>query len=290
MQTVDRGWITALRERRYRRTPDRCVSSVQEARAFVDEMGFCYLWPIKDIELPNLFHAIAGRVRPVPNAHHDPDLSRCWSWKDGALGKQWWYYGKVLRHKATLIGMHFLPYFYACSENYGDLEDYLQEYEAGTMTVEAKQVYEALLKQGPLDTVRLQREARMRGAQGRFERALVELQTGFKILPVGVADAGAWHYAFVYDILPRHLPDLADRARQITRREARRALVQQYIDDVVAADRGMLSRVFHVLHWTPTELDHTLQALLQEEILREMQVEGEPRPQLVSAAMLEGAS
>lgn len=287
MHTLDRDLVVALRERRYRRMPERAVSTVEEARAFVDEVGFCYLWPIKDVELPNLFHAIAGRVRSVPNAHHDPDLSRCWGWKDGALGKRWWYYGKVLRHKATLISMRLLPYFYACSENYGALEDYIQEYEAGTMTVEAKQIYEALLKLGPLDTVRLQREAHMRGAKGRFERSLVELQAGFKILPVGVADAGAWHYAFVYDLVPRHLPDLPEQARPISRRDARQALVRQYIENVVAAGRGMVSRVFHVLHWTPTELDHTLRALLEEGTLCEVRIEGEAQPQFVPAAVID---
>jgi len=49
-----------------------------------------------------------------------------------------------------------------------------------------------LLKHGPLDTVRLRREARMsaESAKSRFERGLVELQVGLKVLPVGVAEAG----------------------------------------------------------------------------------------------------
>jgi hypothetical protein len=68
------------------------------------------------------------------------------------------------------------------------------------MTAEAKAIYEALLENGPLDTIRLRRESRMsaESAKGRFDRALVELQVGLKVLPIDVARTGAWNYAFVY--------------------------------------------------------------------------------------------
>jgi hypothetical protein len=38
--------------------------------------------PCSTMVRANLFHAIAGRVRPVPNEHDDPDIDKCWSWKD----------------------------------------------------------------------------------------------------------------------------------------------------------------------------------------------------------------
>jgi len=263
--------IQRQREFNYRRTPERRVHTVEEARAFVEEVGFCHFWPIKGVELPNLFHAIAGRVRPVPMEHDDPDISKCWGWKDHALDKRWWYYGKFLRRRATLISLEMLPRFYALSEGFGDLTDYLAEYEDGKMTAEAKAIYEALLEHGPLDTVRLRREARMsaESAKSRFERALVELQVGLKVLPIGVAEAGAWRYAFTYEILQRHFPELPEQARHITRSQARRTLVLRYLDNVVAADRKMIGKVFHVLKWTPTELDRTIATLLQEGVVRE---------------------
>jgi hypothetical protein len=262
----------ALREDRYRRTPERRVRTMAEAREFVDSVGFCFLWPIKGIEMPSLFHAIAGRERSVPMKHNDPDLSKCWGWKDRALGKQQWYYGKVLRRRATLISLAQLPAFYACSENYGDLDDYLEEYRAGTMTAEAKRVYEALLVSGPLDTIRLRREARMaaEAAKSRFERALVELQVALKVLPVGVAEAGAWRYAFVYDIVQRHYPDLPLQARDMRRSQARLKLVSCYLRNVVVAERAMIRRIFHVLKWTSREIDRTVETLLNNGWVQEI--------------------
>jgi len=281
--------ILRQREYNYHRTPERRLCTVEEARAFVEEVGFCHFWPIKGVESPNLFHAIAGRVRPVPMEHDDPDISKCWGWKDHALDKKWWYYGKFLRRRATLISLAELAYFYALSENYGDLDDYLQEYADGLMTAEAKAIYEALLEHGPLDTIRLRREARMsaQSAKSRFDRALVELQVGLKVLPVGVAEAGAWRYAFVYELLPRWFPDVPEQARAIKRSKARRVLVERHLDNVVAADRKMIGKVFHVLKWTPAELDRTIDMLLQEGVVREVQVEGLEHPQFLSTRALD---
>ena len=91
--TIDQERIEQQRAYVYRRTPERRLETVEQARIFVDEVGFCHFWPIKDIELPNLFHAIAGRARGVPKRHDDADLSKCWGWKDGSLDKRWWWYG-----------------------------------------------------------------------------------------------------------------------------------------------------------------------------------------------------
>ena len=288
---MDRDLVHRLRDHNYRRTPERRLHTVEEARGFVDEVGFCHFWPIKGIETPNLFHAIAGRVRSVPNEHHDPDLSKSWSWKDDALDKKWWYYGKLLRRRATLVSLDTLPYFYALSENFGDLYDFVQEYEDGKMTAEAKAIYEALLEHGPLDKVRLRREARLTSdsAKSRVDRALVELEVGLKVLPVGVAQSGAWNYAFVYELFQRWFPEVPEQARPIKRTEARRVLVQRYLDNVVAADRRMIKKVFHVLRWTKRELERTIAALLEEGAVREAEIKGVEQPQLVSTDALDQA-
>ncbi|MGD1996420.1 MAG: hypothetical protein PVH62_06570 [Anaerolineae bacterium] len=280
--------ILRLRNSIYRRTPERRLHTVDDARVFVEEVGFCHFWPIKGVELPSLFHAIAGRVRSVPMNHDDPDNHKCWSWKDSSLDKRWWYYGKLLRRRATLVSMAELLNFYALSENYGDLYDYQDLYRAGKMSAEAKLIYETLLEHGPLDTVRLRREARMssKSSQSRFKRGLVELQVGLKVLPVGVAEAGAWGYAFVYELFQRWFPEVPQEARPIKRSEARRHLVQRYLDNVVAAERKMVGKVFHVLEWTSRELERTIAALLEEGTVRETEVEGLEGPQLVSTRVL----
>jgi len=169
-------------------------------------------------------------------------------------------------------------------KNYGDLDDYLQEYAEGRLTAEAKAVYEALLEHGPLDTVRLRREAHMstQSAKSRFERALVELQVGLKVLPVGVAEAGAWRYAFLYELLPRWFPDVPERARAIGRGEARRHILLRYLRNVVAATPAQAARLFG---WTTPEVER---AAAQLEAAGEVRVEGLRGQQMVIAAVWAG--
>jgi hypothetical protein len=281
--------IKNLRERRYRRRPELALQTVDDAIAFLDDVGFCFLFPIKGVEMPSLWDAVCGRVKPVPNEHHDPHIQKTWGWKDTSLDKRWWYYGKLLRKKATLVSLELLPFFYVFSENYGDpASDYLQQYRDGRLSHEAKLIYEALLEHGPQHVIELRRLARLTGQSrtAAFQRALVELQADLKIVPIGVARAGAWRYAFIYEIVSRWYPDLPEQARPISGNQARQVLVLRYLDNVVAADRNMIRRVFHILNWTAADLDRTIGTLLQAGVAQEVQVKGLKHPQFVSTRTL----
>ncbi len=165
--------------------PAKPLSSPSQALRFINERGFIYFWPIKGIDLPSLWTAVAGN-RPVADAHDDP-AHVTWGWKDDALPKRIWYYAKILHRKATMISLDVVPYFYALSQNYGSPEeDHLVAYEEGRLTLAAKNIYDALLKEGTLDSISLRKAARMTSAkESEWNRALEDLQKDFKILPVG---------------------------------------------------------------------------------------------------------
>jgi hypothetical protein len=264
MPTLTKHDVIDRREVRYRRRMNLRVTTQEQAVEFVNDVGFAFLFPIQAVEMPSLWDAIAGRKMPTTNKHSGYEIERTWGWKDESLDKKWWYYGKLLRRKATLVSLDFLPNFYALSENFGDYEhDYLEEYRIGAMSSEAKQVYEALLKNGALDTVRLRREARLSSEANkpRFEKALTELQTGLKVLPVGIAPAGAWRYAFIYEILPRWYADVPDRARKIDRAEARAAILDQYLRNVIASPLSNAGRLFG---WKSIETQQAAERLTAE--------------------------
>jgi hypothetical protein len=182
------------------------------------------------------------------------------------FGQRLWYYAKVLRKRATLISLAVAPDFYALSENYGEPDkDYLLQYDAGRLTFEAKTLYETLLAEGPLDTVSLRKLAKMtsKASDSPFNRALETLQADFKILPVGVAEAGAWKYAFIYECVHRHYPDLAARARPIRQADARRTLAELYLRSVGAARAKDLALLFG---WPAREIAAALDALARDGI------------------------
>ena len=244
MKTIDLDRLDIHRRRSFGLPPARRVSSPAAAREFVNRRGFVFFWPIKGIDLPSLWVAAAGD-RPVADEHDDPGHIT-WRWKDNALGRRIWYYAKVLRHKATMISLETAPYFYALSENYGNPEeDYLLAYEEGRLTQSARQMYEALLENGPLHTIDLRKAARLENArESEFNKALETLQGDFKILPVGVARAGAWKYSFIYEIVARHYPGLAEEARAIGEGQARQRLAELYFQSVGAAQARDVSKLF----------------------------------------------
>ena len=244
MPTLDLKKLNAHRTRTYRLSMLGRVRTARAALDFINTRGFIYFWPIKGIELPSLWTAVAGN-RVVADKHDDPGHIT-WGWKDNALGKKKWYYAKILRRKATMISLEVAPFFYALSENYGSPEeDYLLAYEEGRLTQAAKQVYEALLHEGPLHTIDLRSAAKLTNArESEFNRALEVLQSDFKILPVGVAKAGAWRYAFIYEIVSRHYPDLPEKARFISEAEARRKLLELYFESLGAAQERDVLKLF----------------------------------------------
>jgi len=278
--------ILEVRQARYRRRMDLRTTTPAEAKAFVDDVGFCFLFPTQ-VEMPSLWDAIAGRVVKTYSSHSGYEIERTWGWKDDALNKKWWYYGKLIRHKATLVSLGCLPDFYALSENYGDYEhDYLEEYHAGRLSAEAKAIYDALLKDGALDAVRLRREAHLSSEANkpRFEKALTELQVGLKVLPVGIAEAGAWRYAFIYELLPRWLPDVPERARGIGRGQARQAILDQYLRNVIATTVSSAARVFG---WSLADTRQAAETLAQAgRLTLDVKVAGIGELQMVTSDVL----
>jgi len=231
---------------RYRRRPHLKLRTPEQALEFTNDVGFCFLFPAKGAEMPSLWEAICGQSRPLPIHHDDRELGYAWQWKDELPARGLVFYGKLLRKKPMLVSLDLLPCFYALSENYGDLDDYLLEYQDGKLSEEAKRVYEALLEHGALPTSHLRRKAGLggKGNAGRFDRAILELQLGLKIVKTGISDANAWRYCYVYDLLLRRWPDLPKRAEAISSEEAMRTLLLTYLHNVGAARMEDVLRLF----------------------------------------------
>lgn len=79
---------------------NRPIHGLEEAIDFVNERGFVFFWPIKELLLPSLWVAVAGD-RAVPNTHDDP-AHITWRWKDAMLSEKVWYYAEILRKKPPL--------------------------------------------------------------------------------------------------------------------------------------------------------------------------------------------
>ena len=278
--------IARLRDERYHRTPDRRLANEDEAIAFVDDVGFAFLFGDKSIEIPTLWGAVCGARRPVPHHHQDDDLGRTWHWKDTLPSRGAIYYGKLLRNKPTLVSLALLPAFYALSPNYGSVDDYLDQYQAGELSVEAKNVYEVLLNEGAMATSRLRQLAGLSGGGAnarRFERAIAELQSELKIVKVGISDANRWGYAYVYDLFLRRFPEIPETARQISTDRAMDVLLLRYLHNVVVQTEAAIQRLFR---WNDWEWDRLMTRLTESGLIeRGVRVQGLRGPCLAEGAL-----
>ena len=85
-------------------------------------------------------------------------------------------------------------------------------------------------------------------------------------MPVGVAEVGAWRYAFRYEITARHMLELPERARSIGEAEARRKLVELYLASVGTTQVREIIKLFG---WTPELTQRTVTWLVQNGLLKD---------------------
>jgi len=254
--------LDRYRNRTFHFLPQYHLHSERDAIHFINKRNFVFFWPVKNVLLPSLWGATVGN-RPVPNNHDDPGHIT-WRWKDNLLGKRKCYYGRVLRKRNTFISLEALPNFYALSPNYGDPEnDYLVQYQQGLLSVEAKNIFEALLNEGMMDSLSLRKAVRLLSPrnESRFNRALEILQADFRILPVGIAAVGTWKYAFVYDTVHHHFPNLIEKSHHINISNARCFLLEAYIKSIGACTIEVLRKLFR---WGENEMMTTLSDLLYD--------------------------
>ncbi|KAF0112336.1 MAG: hypothetical protein FD147_209 [Chloroflexi bacterium] len=277
MKKLTTHLLNQYRVKTYRLAPEKRLRTPQEAVQFVNERGFIFFWPVKNITLPSLWSAVAGD-RPVPDEHDDPGHIT-WSWKDQMLDKRVWYYARILKKRNTIIALDIMPYFYALSPNYGSPEeDLLDQYHQGLLPLEAKLIFETLLDKGPLDTISLRRESHLSGTNStsRFTRALDLLQKDLKVLPTAIAETGAWRYAFVYDLTHRYYPDLLEQARMITESDACSHLVTRLINSVGIAS---LKEITSLFGWTTEATQKAVNRLLDaKSVIEKVYLENNGEP------------
>src|SRR4051794_8556864 len=98
---------------RFRQLPHRRLGSIDEAVAWIDDVGLCVFQGDKG-GLPSFYGAVAGKDGPAPRwGQHDSHYGRAWDWKDKLFSKRRVYYGKLLGDYRMLVSRALLPYLIA---------------------------------------------------------------------------------------------------------------------------------------------------------------------------------
>ncbi|MFH1962163.1 MAG: hypothetical protein ABIJ30_04700 [bacterium] len=253
--------IKNIRDRNYRRIPKFFVRTEDEAVEFIDEIGFCFLFPQK-YEMPSLWGAMCDYPYPAADCGwDDPIVNLIWGdgktifgWRDTLPKSKRVFFGKAIAQKPSFISLKYLPYFYACCS----VPDYIQEYKDGKMSHLAKKIYEFLLGEGPTPTGNLRKSVGMSGKQNkyRFEQAMVGLQSKFLVAKV---DAVPGFCVDVWDVMERWMPAAIKESTHIGRKEAMKEILAKYMKTVVTAQSQEIIRLFG---WDKDEVDGVMNQLI----------------------------
>lgn len=238
--------LQRLRGRRFRRIPALRVKSERSALAFVNDVGFCSTFYRFPEGVACLWEAVVGRPDPrwPRRSHHDAGIGLTWDLKDRLPARKQVYYGKLLKGRPLLVALDLFPAFYALIRGRQRARDYREEYEAGRLSLTAKRIVDAMMREHPQYTRQLRAASFMLepGRTREFERAMAELQQGLWL--VKTEERYDPTFSYRWDLLESWLPEATAEGRRLARAAAVERLLERYLEAAVFAREGMLGRLF----------------------------------------------
>ncbi len=221
-----------------------------DAVRFIDATGYCLLFPIKNLPLPSLYYAVARRY-PLT---WDQYTERIWNWKDELPRQGRAFYAKYFKGRGTFISLNMLPHFLAMHDTAAAAEDHERFYASGRIGHDARIVWEALEKHGPLPTLELRHACKMETTAGnvRFKRAMLELQRRLLVVHFGAEQETAAWPSGRFELTARAFPRQLAAARKLTPEQARATVAAKYLQWRPETMPATLARLFG---WAKADAD-----------------------------------
>lgn len=229
----------------------RRVLKFADAVKYIDAVGFCMLYPVKNIALPSLYYVVTRR-NPHAEFIWDKYAAMVWRWKDELPGRRRAFYGKYFKGRGTFLSLAILPHFLAMRGTAVAPEDHDRFYREGRIREDARVLWETLAKHGPLATLELRHACKMETTRGniRFKRAMLELQSQLLVVHFGTErETDAWASGR-FELTTRAFPEEASQARRILPEETRATIAAKYLRWRPGAAPAQLARLFG---WTKSE-------------------------------------
>jgi hypothetical protein len=219
------------------------VRTLDDARAFIDSVGFCLLYPRRPAVLvPTFVGAHKGTDEKLPTqqmAFADADAREAKALMVRLLREKSAYEANVFPDNNFLVSASVFPYFYGLV---GDPNP-RQAPKSGARSEYsplAVDTFRIIQKEGPISKYRLRELLGGDISEAALDRALDELWAKLRITRVDYKhDEGVF-----WDVLFRWSPEAVRKGIQVSVPEAVTALVSKYLDCVVAADQEQVEKFF----------------------------------------------
>jgi hypothetical protein len=235
--------LQQLRREKWR-LDGKTIRTIEAARAFLEDVGFCLMYPRRPALLaPTFIGAFVGGEDRLPEWQH--------AFKDPRAAEATELMVRLLRERAAfeanlfeenngfLIAASVFPYFYALT---GERNPKLAP-KAGSRSpysALACDAFALIQREGAMSKQKLQDALGGSVSLAALDKALAELWSKLRITRVDYkASEGS-----VWDLLYRWAPDAVKEGVGLSVQEALTALVSKYLDCVVAVEQAEMETFF----------------------------------------------
>ncbi len=252
--------LQELRREKWRLS-GRPIRTLEEAREFIDSVGFCLLYPQRPAVLaPTFVGAYAGSDQHLP--------ARQMAFADASARDAKHLMVRLLRDKAAyeanvfpdnnfIVSASVFPYFYGLvgDRNPRQAPKAGARSEYSPLAVDA---FHIIQKEGPISEHRLREVLGGDISSAALDRALDELWAKLRITRVDYTQ----EKGVFWDVLFRWSPDAVKEGMHVSVAESLTALVSKYLDCVLAAQQEEVEHFFSNLigRVRVREAVHALQA------------------------------
>ena len=224
------------------------LRTTADAMRFIETVGFCVLFPARNVPLPSLYYAVSRRQE----VYWDKSAQLIWNWKDELPKKRRSFYGKYFKGRGSFISLKFLPQFLATHGTAIEPREAEAFYKTGRISHDALELWQALRKHGPLPTLELRHAGKMESQAGnkRFKKAMLELQGLLIVTHSGAEqETEAWA-SNRFDLVARGFAKQVAEAQELSAEEAHVAIAVKYKTLYPNAVPAQIARLFG---WTKAQ-------------------------------------
>ena len=248
------------------------IRTLEEAHEFIDEVGFCPMYPVRPPKLvPTFFGATVGSDADLPlqqQAFSDPRTEAAIKLMIRLLRNRFAFETNTFGETPLLFSASVFPYFYATVTDYYPKQP-PKKRGRQTPSPLAVDTFRLLQRHGAMNRQQLRAELGGDLSEAGIDHALHELWSALKITRVDYSPkTGA-----LWDVLYRWDPKIVDEGCHISVGEALSALLSRYVDSVIAADQNDIENFFSVIA-PRSRIRATVNALLSAREFRPVSVDG----------------
>ncbi|MGA7908771.1 MAG: hypothetical protein WCA16_15280 [Candidatus Sulfotelmatobacter sp.] len=220
------------------------IRTIEEARGFVESVGFCLMYPARPtVPVPTFIGAFVGADSRLPTwqqAYSDPRAAEATELMVRLLRERTAYEANLFDENNTfLLAASVFPYFYALVGE----RNPKQSPRAGTRSPYSQlacDAYDVIHRSGPISKQRMQDALGGSVSLAALDKALAELWSKLRITRVdyNAREGASW------DVLYRWAPEAVKEGVGLSVQEALSALLSKYLDCVVAAEQTELESFF----------------------------------------------